>query len=715
MSTQEKKRTRIYSKAEIKKASSVDIVSYIQAHGSGELEGHGRYLKYHVNGHDSLIVDQKKNYFFHNSIGRGDNILSLLTQYEGYSFQNAVGFLLGEELEAHKGYDESEENKGPYQHAYEAADSTEKVRHYLENIRGIDREIITYLIDNDYLIQDKKYGSAVLNWKQYGLAQEKIVGATSIVTRAKITDSPRKYIGENSEKHYGFNITLGEPKAIYFFEAGIDLLSYWSLHKDLTDCRLVCLEGRKEKTVVKMIQEGYQIFETLPKNGIFYGVDNDPAGQSFYSKCDKKINIKQEVGTDTLIINQALNPYDHQVQQEIIDQVNQAATIHGVDPNLLLTIQKIENNLTDTNKISNDWKAYGYFAKTPKSHAKEETIDLTYALDTLCKDINEKHVTLESIADLYLENKPSGLEQQLLQSRANELYSMYANDQMDIVHEVSKDWNDFLKEQRSEGLITEHTPLIIQEPVDQVNRRSINQFKYYLTDKKDNVEMKALLVDQYNINPKIVDALYKKGLMRQDIHDRIVFLWNDQGRVTGGQLRGTFQSKEFGKLGYEQKIMDFSAEGYGFNVSLGTPQSIHFFQSPEDLLAYWTLNIDQVKDTILFALSDGQAEHVVDNINNKLQAGHKIQQVTFCVGNNKQALELLDKVAQLKTFNQQTLSLQTELGSDIAFQSERPKIGINWINELIAKKDRDREVNAVKQKQQRTAAPQKVEQHYARS
>jgi len=161
--------------------------------------------------------------------------------------------------------------------------------------------------------------------------------------------------------------------------------------------------------------------------------------------------------------------------------------------------------------------------------------------------------------------------------------------------------------------------------------------------------------------------------------------------------------------------MDFSAEGYGFNVSLGTPQSIHFFQSPEDLLAYWTLNIDQVKDTILFALSDGQAEHVVDNINNKLQAGHKIQQVTFCVGNNKQALELLDKVAQLKTFNQQTLSLQTELGSDIAFQSERPKIGINWINELIAKKDRDREVNAVKQKQQRTTTPQKVEQHYARS
>ncbi|MEI1233170.1 hypothetical protein, partial [Enterococcus mundtii] len=71
--------------------------------------------------------------------------------------------------------------------------------------------------------------------------------------------------------------------------------------------------------------------------------------------------------------------------------------------------------------------------------------------------------------------------------------------------------------------------------------------------------------------------------------------------------------------------------------------------------------------------------------------------------------------AQLKTFNQQTLSLQTELGSDIAFQSERPKIGINWINELIAKKDRDREVNAVKQKQQRTTTPQKVEQHYARS
>lgn len=119
------------------------------------------------------------------------------------------------------------------------------------------------------MIQDKQYKNAVLNWKRYGFPEEEIIGATSIVTKKSSTDSPNKYIAKNSEKHYGFNITLGQPKKIYFFEAGIDLLSYWSLNKNMDDCRLVCLEGRKDKTVMKMIQEIYQKYEFLPRESRF--------------------------------------------------------------------------------------------------------------------------------------------------------------------------------------------------------------------------------------------------------------------------------------------------------------------------------------------------------------------------------------------------------------------------------------------------------------
>ena len=73
----ERKRIRTFTKAEIKKAAQTDIIDFINSHGKGTLSGGGRYPKYYINGHGSLVIDRKHNYFYHNGQHKGDNVIRL--------------------------------------------------------------------------------------------------------------------------------------------------------------------------------------------------------------------------------------------------------------------------------------------------------------------------------------------------------------------------------------------------------------------------------------------------------------------------------------------------------------------------------------------------------------------------------------------------------------------------------------------------------------
>ena len=60
-----------YSKETIKNASEVSIVDYVDVTGIGEFtyrKGHQYRLS--INGSDSVVVDTRKNMFFHNIIAK---------------------------------------------------------------------------------------------------------------------------------------------------------------------------------------------------------------------------------------------------------------------------------------------------------------------------------------------------------------------------------------------------------------------------------------------------------------------------------------------------------------------------------------------------------------------------------------------------------------------------------------------------------------------
>lgn len=112
-----------------------------------------------------------------------------------------------------------------------------------------------------------------------------------------------------SDGYGGFALNIGTPKRLIIFEAPIDMMSYYDLHKEkLTDVKLVACDGYKPMAYARYIieilnptwvynstSEGQQDvydriqkieeiipnIEGLPQNFITFAYDNDAAGNQF--------------------------------------------------------------------------------------------------------------------------------------------------------------------------------------------------------------------------------------------------------------------------------------------------------------------------------------------------------------------------------------------------------------------------------------------------
>ncbi len=96
-----------------------------------------------------------------------------------------------------------------------------------------------------------------------------------------------KHIDKNPTPNHGFNLKIGDPKHLKFFESSIDLLSYAALNREkLTRC-LVSFDGRvKTSCISHYVGESISELsrkQTFPQS-IEVCVDNDRAGHIFMKK-----------------------------------------------------------------------------------------------------------------------------------------------------------------------------------------------------------------------------------------------------------------------------------------------------------------------------------------------------------------------------------------------------------------------------------------------
>ncbi|OJT66876.1 hypothetical protein BFP46_22725 [Bacillus licheniformis] len=421
----------------IQAAEAVDIVDFC-ADNNYDLE---RLTDKYYRGvdHDSLIIDRKKNRFQWYSTGKYGNSIDFVRTFFDKSFREAVE-LLTEKKYTHTKQAWVEPRK---EFVYDIIHdkTTEQAEKYLIEQRGIDQEIVHALVSKGLLKQDIKK-NCVFVWGETG----KRVGADLQGTVPMLSKGKRttfKQIRANSKQHYGFNISLGTPQKLYFFESPIDLLSYWSMNKEMTNCRLISMNGLKEKTVMNMIKHTIRSRGVAPTQGVFIGVDNDKAGHKFMDKV-KHYRFETKDGKEVAFHN--LIAGDHQIPRAYIDMYELAATQFNVDWRYIAAIHKTETNLGSTNEVTNNYDYGKYFGRKLSPSELPQQVQLPIAIEECARELSRKKVNgkvdLRSV--LKVDNLPYS-DQFKIEQKVEQYYENYSNLGYVPVEKVSKDWNDLLQ------------------------------------------------------------------------------------------------------------------------------------------------------------------------------------------------------------------------------------------------------------------------------
>ncbi|KIO69302.1 hypothetical protein B4065_1475 [Caldibacillus thermoamylovorans] len=156
------------------------------------------------------------------------------------------------------------------------------------------------------------------------------------------------------------------------------------------------------------------------------------------------------------------------------------------------------------------------------------------------------------------------------------------------------------------------------------------------------------LVNERYIDKDLVDSLHNKGLIKQDKHNNVLFLWKDYENIMGCSEQGTINTNKY-KHSTWKKIQKNSTEKYGFNFMTGQPKHLKFFESSIDALSYATLNKDKITDT-WFVSMEGLKHTTVFNyfIKAKEILKEVPDSVSLCVDNDPGGLEFLEKFKWLE-------------------------------------------------------------------
>lgn len=261
----------------IRQARQTDLGEYLLSRGEPLRKDGPR--RYRHTKHTSLVITG--NAFYWNSRSEHGNAIDFLMLYYQMDFKSALEELTNRRIDIKK---EPASAPNAPQALNSAIDFTmpvinkdmRRVFAYLIKTRNIAPWIVQKLAKEHRLLQDQR-GNAVFPWLN---EHDSIVGAELHGTN---TEKRFKNILAGSQYGYGFNISLEDPNAIYFFESAIDLLSFWSLNPSLGRCVMVSMAGLKWEVV-----EGF-----LSRLGgspeVKLCADNDQAGKDFSDAVRTKI------------------------------------------------------------------------------------------------------------------------------------------------------------------------------------------------------------------------------------------------------------------------------------------------------------------------------------------------------------------------------------------------------------------------------------------
>ena len=435
-------------KEDFKRAKQASIVDVVQRNGFN-LEQESSVSWRGVE-HDSFVVDARKNMFYWNSRQlHGDPIDFMMSVVGVESMQDAVKLLNDPSLSRAEVVQRKTE---PFQYNAHNSKDFSQANDYLTIARGSNPQLIATLHQKGF-IQQNQSGDAVFVWAKNGRRVGAATQGTTIDYDENGHRGTTKRIMKNSEQDFGFNFSIGKPDQLLVFEAPIDALSYLSTHPETDNAMFLSMDGLKPATVIKGIQYMYELTGNVPSS-IGFGVDNDPAGHTFFDRMMKDHQfVVQETGEVLPYFN--LMPHDRQIPQDRATVLRSVANSADVDWRDLAAIEKAETNFNSKRELGNGFGFQEGFIGGADNIDKPYT-GTQYADRAIEIATQMKLVTKGETPDfeLLIRRLQPGMAEDVRGKLAGKISSytqQFKKGYEPAAHPI-KDWNDDLKAMRAESL-----------------------------------------------------------------------------------------------------------------------------------------------------------------------------------------------------------------------------------------------------------------------
>ncbi|MDM5196514.1 toprim domain-containing protein [Fictibacillus enclensis] len=204
------------------------------------------------------------------------------------------------------------------------------------------------------------------------------------------------------------------------------------------------------------------------------------------------------------------------------------------------------------------------------------------------------------------------------------------------------------------------------EKQEQRKETSAEPFSYPdFLEVKDHSSVKNYLIVQRKIDPRIVDWLFKKDLLAQDKKLNAVFKWREnggKGKIVGADRQGTIKMQN--KRGTFKQIMPNGKEHCGFTIDVGRPNKIIAFESPIDMLSYWSIKGRELQDARLVSMSGLKPKTIIQSHLEAAEEGYKIKKWMLAVDNDSSGLEFVEKIKAMVKEEILEVDLPTKKGND---------------------------------------------------
>lgn len=182
-------------------------------------------------------------------------------------------------------------------------------------------------------------------------------------------------------------------------------------------------------------------------------------------------------------------------------------------------------------------------------------------------------------------------------------------------------------------------------------------FSYYLakTETKDLSKTITYLKEERGLSDETIDFFIQSGNLTQANYINyqadnltepvIVFkAKNLQGKLVGASLQGIENHPEIHERGHLKQLMKRSDGLSGFSVDIGKPNRLVFAEAPIDLMSYYELHKDTLKDVRLVAM-DGLKKGTISHYTLDLLSNGKASQEL----NREQLRSNIDELVHLTT------------------------------------------------------------------